>query len=122
MFAHRRSAAWAIARAVLIVIVTAAAAQTRAALLLKDSFGFSPFTAQGGTRFDSAGNFVGVFLHNDLSGLRAEFPNNSSEVWTAPGGHGIPTWGFSVSSPDPFEQYGTPSEPTPTDNGTMSLV
>ena len=31
MFVHRRSAAWAIARAVLIVIVTAAAAQTRAA-------------------------------------------------------------------------------------------
>jgi len=93
-----------------------------AAILIKDSFGFNPITAQGGTRYDAAGNLVGVTLHTDLSGLRAEIPFTGNEVWTAPGGHGIPTWGFSVTSPDPFEQYGTVSEPTPSDNGTMSLV
>ncbi len=93
-----------------------------ASILLKDSFGFSPITAQGGTRFDAAGNVVGVVLHSDLSGLRAEFPNTSNEVWKAPGGHGTETWGFSVSSPDPYEKYGGTSEPTPGDNGTMSLI
>jgi hypothetical protein len=106
----------------LMVCVAGIAGPVQAGILLKDSFGMSPITAQGGTRFDAAGNLVGVFLHTDLSGLRAEFPNNSSAVWTAPGGHGVPTWGFSVSSADPFEQYGTPSEPTPADNGTVSLV
>ena len=102
--------------------VFGAANWAQAAILLKDSFGFFPITAQGGTRFDAAGNLVGVTLHSDLSGLRAEFPFTGSEVWTSPGGHGVPTWGFSVSSPDPFELYGSTSEPTPDDNGTMSLV
>jgi hypothetical protein len=114
----RMSAAfWAALACVLGTAVVA-----HAALLLKDSFGFAPITDQGGTRYDASGNFVGVALHTDLSGLRAEFPFTSSEVWNAPGGHGVPTWGFSVSSPDPYEQYGTVSEPTPGDNGTMSLV
>jgi hypothetical protein len=98
------------------------AGQARAELLLKDSFGFAPVTSDGGTRLDANGNVVHVFLHSDLNGLRAEFPNNASAVWRVAGGHGVPTWGFSGTSPDPFEQYGTPSEPTPNDNGTMSLV
>src|SRR5436305_372114 len=54
---------------------------------LRDSFGFEPITADGGTRFDAAGNVVPIFLSHDLSGLRAEYPNNSTEVWTAPHGH-----------------------------------
>jgi hypothetical protein len=108
--------------AAFFVAATCPSRDARGEVLLKDSFGFAPITSQGGTRFDAAGNVVGVVLHTDFSGLRAEVPNSSSEVWTAPGGHGVPTWGFSVSSPDPYEQYGTPSEPTPADNGTMSLV
>ena len=104
--------------------------RAQAILLLKDSFGLSGINGTGASRFDAAGNFVSVVLHTDLSGLRAEFPFTSNEVWTAPGGHGVPTWGFSVSSPDPYETYGFPSfngfggspEPTPADNGTMSLV
>jgi hypothetical protein len=115
-------------RAIVAVSIGALAVHNQATaqtILLKDSFGFYPVTPAGGTRFDAAGNFVGITLHSDLSGLRAEFPFNSSEVWTGPGahgGHGVDTWGFSVSSADPYEQYGTPSEPTPADNGTMTLI
>src|SRR3954453_15095276 len=54
------------------------AGQARAELLLKDSFGFAPVTSDGGTRLDANGNVVHVFLHSDLNGLRAEFPNNAS--------------------------------------------
>jgi hypothetical protein len=122
MIASQRCVRFGIALGIGLACALSVTGRAQGTLLLKDSFGLSPVTAQGGTRFDAAGNFVGVFLHTDLSGLRAEFPFTSNEVWTGPGGRGVPTWGFSVSSPDPFEQYGTPSEPTPQDNGTMSLV
>jgi hypothetical protein len=57
----------------------------RGSVLLFDSFGLG--TASD-PRLDSGGSSVTIALGTDLSGIRAEIPNTSTAVWTAPGGHG----------------------------------
>ena len=69
---------------------------TQAATLLKDSFGLG---TAANPRLDSAGVPVtNIYLGFDLSGIRAEIPNTSAVVWKAPGGHGVQSWAFTVSS------------------------
>ncbi|MCX6929802.1 MAG: MBG domain-containing protein, partial [Verrucomicrobia bacterium] len=77
-------------------------------VLLRDSFGGLNTTQ----RLDAAGSPLLVDSHRpELAGIRAETPNSSTEVWTAPGGQKVKTWAFSFTSSDPFEApsaLGTP--------------
>lgn len=98
------------------------AAHAQAAILLQDSFGIRPLTTAGGTRFDAAGNVVAVGVGSAIDGLRAEAPFSASEVWTTGNIQHVPTWGFNSGGPDPFEQYGSVSEPTPQADSGLSLV
>ncbi|MCX6929848.1 MAG: MBG domain-containing protein, partial [Verrucomicrobia bacterium] len=87
-------------RAVAIAFGLAIAAPAPAAILLQDSFGGLNTTQ----RLDAAGSPILVDSHRpELAGIRAETPNISTEVWTAPGGQKVKTWALSFSSPDPFE-------------------
>src|ERR1035437_96378 len=62
----------------------------RGSVLLFDSFGLG---TTNNPRLDSGGSPVtNIALGFDLSGIRAEFPNTSAAVWTAPGGHGAQSW------------------------------
>ena len=119
-----RLAARSIAPAVGIAIWLGCALTASADVLLRDSFGFEPLTVNGGTRYDAASNAVAIFLTHDLSGLWAEFPNTSPEVWTAPGGHQVQTWGFSASSADPYEAYSAsePGAANSVDNGSVTVT
>lgn len=98
------------------------AGQAQATVLLQDSFGFQPFTASAGTRFDAAGNQVSVNVGTGIDGLRAEVPFTPTEVWMTGNISHVPTWSFDASPPDPFEQYGSVSEPTAQQNGGLALV
>jgi hypothetical protein len=107
-----------------VAVVSAGPATASAEILLRDSFGYEPIVGNTGTRYDAASNTVAIFLSHDLSGLRAEFTNTSAEVWTAPGGHQVRTWGFSASSADPYEPF-SPSEPNASnnvDNGSVTVT
>lgn len=113
-------------RSVVFASLTASAlgiaGQAQAAILLQDSFGTRPLTTAGGTRFDAAGNAVPANIGTGIDGLRAEVPFTSTEVWTTGNISHVPTWSFAATPGDPFEQYGSVSEPTPQDNGTLALV
>lgn len=98
------------------------AGHAQAAVLLQDSFGIRPLTIAGGTRFDAAGNAVPANVGTAIDGLRAEAPFTATEVWTTGNIRHVPTWSFDGSPPDPFEQYGSVSEPTPQENGGLALV
>lgn len=92
------------------------------AVLLFDSFGLG---TTNNPRLDSAGSPVtNIVLGFDLSGIRAEVPNTSAAVWTAPGGHGAQSWAFTVSSADPNEPF-SPFEPQASNNvanGTVTVL
>jgi hypothetical protein len=96
----------------------------QAGILLHDGFGMRPLTTAGGTRFDAAGNVVGVGVGTGIDGLRAEVPFTGSEVWTTGNIRHTPTWAFDsgATGGDPFEQYGSVSEPTPQDDTGLALV
>jgi PEP-CTERM motif-containing protein len=98
------------------------AGRAHAAVLLQDGFGIRPLTTAGGTRFDAAGNVVAANVGSAIDGLRAEDPFTSTEVWTTGNIRHTPTWSFDGSPPDPFEQYGSVSQPTPEENGGLALV
>lgn len=66
-FAFQRHVQFHVAIGVGIACALAVGDPARGTLLLKDSFGLSPVTTQDGTRFDAAGNFVGVFLRRSFS-------------------------------------------------------
>ena len=94
----------------------------RGSILLFDSFGVG--TANN-PRLDSGGAPVtNITLGFDLSGIRAEIPNTSAAVWTAPGGPGAQSWAFTVSSADPNEPF-SPFEPQASNrvaNGTVTVL
>ena len=70
-------------------------------IYLRDSFGSDLFGNQTcWCRLDPAG-FVVWIGGLSINGLRAEYPNSSSEVWATPDVHQMPTWGFAVASLDP---------------------
>src|SRR5690242_2271737 len=98
------------------------AGEAQASVLLQDSFGFQPLTTAGGTRFDAAGNPTPANVGTGIDGLRAEAPFTAAEVWSTGNIRHVPTWSFDASPPDPFEQYGGVSEPTPGENGGLALV
>jgi hypothetical protein len=69
---------------------------------VRESFGFAQ-----GTRYKQNGDVKEVFLHTNVNGIRAEYPNNKTETWIAPpetaGGQ---EWDFAVVGPaDPYEAY-----------------
>ena len=105
----------------IIVLGISTAQLGHAAVLLLDSFGLG--TANN-PRLDSGGSPVTLVLGTDLSGIRAEVPNTSAAVWTAPGGHGAQSWAFTVSSADPNEPF-SPLEPQACNsvaNGTVTVL
>jgi hypothetical protein len=88
---------------------------------IRESFGFAQ-----GTRYKQNGDIKQVFIHDNINGIRAEFPNNKTETWIAPpettGGQ---EWDFAVVGPsDPHEAY-TPLQYNAVDNyysdGTLAL-
>lgn len=94
-----------------VVFLWGGAGNARAGLMLQDSFGSFDGTASPPplVRLDAAGNAVPMNpgTHGPtligIDGLRAQFPNNSTAVWSAPGGQGAATWFFASASTDPFE-------------------
>ena len=107
----------------LVASVLGIAGHAQATVLLQDSFGFQPATNTApGTRFDPAGNPVPAGVGTAIDGLRAESPFTATEVWTTGNIRHTPTWSFDASPPDPFEQYGSVSEPTSAQNGGLALV
>jgi hypothetical protein len=95
-----------------------------ATLFLQDFFGSFDGTNNPAplVRLDAAGNVVPMNPGNHgptligIDGLRAQFPNNSIAVWSAPGGQGAATWFFASASTDPFEP------PTPGDLNNLILA
>jgi hypothetical protein len=78
---------------------------------VRESFGFAQ-----GTRYKQNGDIKQVSLHDNINGIRAEFPNNKTETWMAPpevtGGQ---EWDFAVVGPsDPYEAF------TPLQNDTVN--
>src|SRR5512140_1005850 len=105
-----------------VVLFLSAGEPGRGSVLLFDSFGLG---TMNNPRLDSGGSPVtNIVLGFDLSGIRAEFPNTSAVVWTAPGGHGTQSWAFTVSSADPNEPF-SPFEPQASnsvENGTVTVL
>jgi hypothetical protein len=69
---------------------------------IHESFGFAQ-----GTRYKQNGSITAVNIHDNINGIRAEFPNNKTETWIAPvetvGGQ---EYDFAVVGPsDPYEPY-----------------
>ena len=86
---------------------------------IRESFGIGQ-----GSRYKQNGSLKAVNVHTNINGIRAEFPNNSTETWIAPpeviGGQ---EWDFSVTGPaDPYEAY-TPLQEAPWgySDGTLSI-
>src|SRR5689334_15296875 len=80
---------------------------------IHESFGFAQ-----GTRYKQNGSVTAVGVHSNVSGIRAEFPNNKTESWIAPpevaGGQ---EWDFAVVGPsDPHEAF------TPLQNDTVNNI
>ena len=104
-------------------VLLACAGATSAGVLLRDFFGSTNDLGNGTlTRHDAAGNTVlmgggqmGPTLIG-IDGLRAQFPDNSTAVWRAPGGKHAATWFFAASSADPLEPV------TPGDENNLALV
>ena len=46
---------------------------------IRESFGFAQ-----GTRYKQNGDIVSVATHSNITGIRAEYPNNKTETWIAP--------------------------------------
>ena len=70
-------------------------------IYLRDSFGSDLFGNQTcWCRLDPAGFIVNIGALS-INGLRAEYPNISSEVWATPDVHQMPSWGFASASLDP---------------------
>jgi hypothetical protein len=86
---------------------------------VQESFGFGQ-----GSRLKQNGSATAIVLHDNINGIRAEFPNNSTETWIAPpevaGGQ---EWDFSVTSSADEYQPVTPLEVNEFGpiNGTLSL-
>ena len=105
-----------------VTIKNAAAAATPGVLsgpiYLRDSFGFDLFGNQTcWCRLDPAGLVVWI-AGLSINGIRAEYPNTSSEVWMTPDVHQTPTWGWAWSSLDPNSVQFPGSYDGPTTNGT----
>jgi hypothetical protein len=71
-------------------------------LYLRDSFGTDLFGNQTcWCRLDPAG--LAVWIGGlSLNGLRAEYPNSSSEVWMTPDVHQTPSWRWASGGVDPY--------------------
>jgi hypothetical protein len=106
------------------VLLLGGGRNANATLFLQDVFGSFDGTSNPPplVRLDAAGNVVPMNPGNHgptligIDGLRAQFPNNSTAVWSAPGGQGAPTWFFASASTDPFEP------PTPGDLNNLVLA
>jgi hypothetical protein len=77
---------------------------------IRESFGFAQ-----GTRYKQNGDIKAVTVHTNITGIRAEYPNNKTETWVAPpettGGQ---EWDFAVVSPSDANEAYTPLQ----DDGT----
>jgi uncharacterized repeat protein (TIGR01451 family) len=88
-------------------------------IYLRDSFGSDLFGNQTcWCRLDPAG-FVVWIGGLSINGLRAEYPNTSSEVWATPDVHQMPTWGFASASLDPAVAQPVGSLDGPGQNGVL---
>jgi uncharacterized repeat protein (TIGR01451 family) len=88
-------------------------------IYLRDSFGSDLFGNQTcWCRLDPAGFIVNIGALS-MNGLRAEYPNISSEVWATPDVHQMPTWGFASSSLDPAAVEPVGSLDGPGQNGVL---
>src|SRR5689334_7025191 len=98
------------------------AAHAGATTILQDFFGSTNDLGNGTpTRHDAAGNTVFMQTNQGptligIDGLRAQFPDNASAVWGAPGGQHAATWFFAAASTDPFETV------TPGDQNNLVLA
>jgi hypothetical protein len=88
-------------------------------IYIRDSFGSDLFGNQTcWCRLDPAGLIVWIGGLS-IDGLRAEYPNVSSEVWATPHVHQMPSWGFASSSLDPSIIQPAGSLDGPGQNGTL---
>jgi uncharacterized repeat protein (TIGR01451 family) len=88
-------------------------------IYLRDSFGSDLFGNQTcWCRLDPAG-FIVWIGGLSINGLRAEYPNISSEVWATPDVHQMPTWAFASSSLDPATVEPVGSLDGPGQNGVL---
>jgi uncharacterized repeat protein (TIGR01451 family) len=88
-------------------------------IYLRDSFGSDLFGNQTcWCRLDPAG-FIVWIGGLSINGLRAEYPNISSEVWATPDVHQMPTWGFASASLDPAAVEPIGSLDGPGQNGVL---
>jgi uncharacterized repeat protein (TIGR01451 family) len=88
-------------------------------IYLRDSFGSDLFGNQTcWCRLDPAG-FIVWIGGLSINGLRAEYPNTSSEVWVTPDVHQMPSWGFATSSLDPATVEPAGSLDGPGQNGVL---
>ena len=81
------------------------------------------FGAGQGTRYNQGGSIVDALALESINGIRAEYPNNRTEVWSTTPSDG-PTWKLSGINPgDPFEPY-TPLQEYSYGyaDGTLALV
>ena len=86
---------------------------------IRDSFGSDLFGNETcWCRLDPAG-FVVWIAGLSINGLRAEYPNTSSEVWATPDVHQMPTWGFASASLDPTVVEPAGSLDGPGQNGVL---
>ena len=107
---------------VAVLLLLSGGGQADAVTIIGDFFGSTNDLGNGTlTRHDAAGNTV--FMQTGqgptlvgIDGLRAQFPDNASAVWSAPGGQHAATWFFAASSTDPFEPV------TPGDENNLTLV
>jgi hypothetical protein len=103
-------------------LLAAGAGNAPAATILQDFFGSTDDLHNGTlTRHDAAGSSVLMQSQQGptligIDGLRAQFPDNSAAVWSAPGGQHAATWFFAQASTDPFEP------PTPGDTNNLVLA
>jgi len=94
-----------------MAILLACTGNAVAAVIIQDFFGSTNDAGINGapTRHDAAGNTVFMGQGDKgptligIDGIRAQLPDTSAEVWSAPGGQHAATWFFASSSADPFE-------------------
>jgi hypothetical protein len=88
-------------------------------IYIRESFGSDLFGNQTCMcRLDASGAVVAI-TNAGINGLRAEFPNLSSEVWATPTLRQLPNWRFATSSLDPDVVEPVGSLDGPGQNGTL---
>jgi hypothetical protein len=77
------------------------------------------------TRYTQSGSIIDAVDKPEITGIRAEFPNNQTETWIGSRVSGAASWKLSTTSPaDPFEPF-TPLQDVPgfgLQDGSLSIV